>query len=633
MSQASTSTLLVRVAMKTDAGQQRQQNQDAIGHLLPTDPDVLERLGQVFVLADGVGGLSGGDLASQYAVSTIISSYYEQEDGDPPERLARAIAEANQMIYAEGHAQETPVTMATTVVTAVVHGSELIVGSVGDSPAYLIRDGDPRKLTRDHTLEEQQRESGQPPSEGGRRLVRALGVTATVKVDIITGRVRDDDVVVLCSDGLTRYVDAQEISAITASFPVERAVNTLVETANTRGGADNISVIVLRLEDTEEIARLPLIRDPMEDWGRPRRAERARIPQPSDAVPAREPRAPRTPAVVDKLLHDIWQLARANVLWTGIAMSVLLVIFVVIMLIVAGANSNGTPAVPAPTTLPAPEQTSTASTVMTATARVSGVQTEDAALAATAAQSAKLTLTPPTPIPTSGPQLLSGMWFRVLEGEPIQTYTEPRMDVEVATPLIPDMTYRVSQVNHTGPSGPWYQVIDNQGAEVRWVDAPSLHQRIIAVGENGLPLPDDEQPEDVPLPGSVSPTAPPTPAATATRAVTGSPAPQTSATSGPTPTPVPPSATPTGPTPTPSITPTIPYGAQPWGIGTTVILLDTLNLCRVPDVNACDMGQANQDEEGTIVNGPEASGEHWWWEIEFQDGRSGWIAQVLLAVP
>ena len=631
MSQASATTLLVRVAMKTDAGQQRQQNQDAIGHLLPTDPDVLERLGQVFVLADGVGGLSGGDLASQYAVSTIISSYYEQEDGDPPERLARAIAEANQMIFAEGHAQESPVTMATTVVTAVVRGSELVVGSVGDSPAYLIRDGDPRKLTRDHTLEEQQRESGQPLSEGGRRLVRALGVTSTVKVDIITGRVRDDDVVVLCSDGLTRYVDAEAISALTASFPVERAVNTLVETANARGGADNISVIVLRLEDTEELARLPFIRDPMEDWGRPRRVERARIPQPEDGAPAREARPPRTPTPLDKLLHDVWQLARANVLWTAIAMSVLLVVFVVIMLLVADTNSGGSPVVPAPTTLPAQDQTSTARVIATATARVSAVQTEDAALAATAAQSARQTLTPPSPIPTSGPQLLSGMWFRVLEGEPIQTYTEPRMDVEVATPLTPDMTYRVSQVTHTGPSGPWYQVVDNQGAEVRWVNAPSLHQRIVAVGENGLPLPDDQQPEDVPLPGSESPT--PSPVETGTLAASRSPAPETSATPGPTSTPITPAATPTGPTLTPSITPTISYGEQLWEVGTTVVLLDTLNLCRVPDVSACDMGQANRDEEGTIVNGPEAGGEHWWWEIEFQDGRSGWIAQVLLALP
>ena len=150
MSQTSTTSLVVSVAMDTHIGRKRQQNQDAIGHLVPTDPAVLDELGQIFVLADGVGGLKGGDLASQYAVSTIISSYYDQSEGEPADRLARAIAEANNVIYDEGQSQEAPSTMATTVVAAVVRDRDLIVGSVGDSPAYLIREGRPRKLTLDH---------------------------------------------------------------------------------------------------------------------------------------------------------------------------------------------------------------------------------------------------------------------------------------------------------------------------------------------------------------------------------------------------------------------------------------------------------------------------------------------------
>ena len=108
MSQTPTTSLVVSVAMDTHIGRKRQQNQDAIGHLVPTDPVVLDELGQIFVLADGVGGLKGGDLASQYAVSTIIASYYEQPEGDPSDRLARAIAEANNVIHDEGQSQETP---------------------------------------------------------------------------------------------------------------------------------------------------------------------------------------------------------------------------------------------------------------------------------------------------------------------------------------------------------------------------------------------------------------------------------------------------------------------------------------------------------------------------------------------
>jgi serine/threonine protein phosphatase PrpC len=154
MSQTPAQPIAVTVAMDTDVGQQREHNQDAIGQLVPPEPEVLAELGQIFVLADGVGGLTGGDLASQYAVSTIIGSYYEQEDGDPPDRLARAIAEANSVIYAEGQEQNPPVIMATTVVVAVLRGRDLIIGSVGDSPAFLMRDAEARKLTLDHTVEE-----------------------------------------------------------------------------------------------------------------------------------------------------------------------------------------------------------------------------------------------------------------------------------------------------------------------------------------------------------------------------------------------------------------------------------------------------------------------------------------------
>ena len=145
---------------------------------MPPDPELAARLGQIFVLADGVGGLSGGDLASQYAVSTIISVYYEQEEGEPPERLARAIAEANNLIFAESQGQERPTIMATTVVAAVLRDDELIIGSVGDSPAYLMRDADVRMLTIDHTAEVLERETVSAvdaADPAARKLARALG--------------------------------------------------------------------------------------------------------------------------------------------------------------------------------------------------------------------------------------------------------------------------------------------------------------------------------------------------------------------------------------------------------------------------------------------------------------------------
>jgi protein phosphatase len=344
--------------------------------MIPPDPDVLARLGQLFVLADGVGGLAGGDLASQYAVSTIISSYYEQEEGDPPERLARAIAEANNVIFAEGQDLDVPQVMATTVVVAVIRGRDLIIGSVGDSPAYLMRDAYVRKLTLDHTVEAMRREAGAPIAEddpAGRKLVRALGSMQSVKVDIISGMVRAGDHVVLCSDGLTRYVQPEEIEQMVATLTPARAVKALINMANERGGADNISVIVLRLGDDSGLTQrgVPTIE---EDWTDKRPTQ---LNQPASlATRASKPAAAPNP----NPLTDLWRLLRGNVVMSGIGMGVLLVLFVIIMLIVSnmGNDQPDENEPPAATSIPAEQITATVA------ARVSLTAQANAALAADA---------------------------------------------------------------------------------------------------------------------------------------------------------------------------------------------------------------------------------------------------------
>jgi len=615
----------ISMAMDTDVGRKREQNQDAIGHHSPTEPEIQAALGHIYVLADGVGGLAGGDLASQYAVSTIISSYYDeqQESDDPQERLAHAMAEANTLIHAEGQGQTG---MATTVVVAVLRGRELIVGSVGDSPAFLVRDGEARKLTLDHTLAEERREAGEPLPEGdpdGRKLVRALGRTAAVKVDIISGRVRGGDYVVLCSDGLTRYVGPEEIERAVSRRAPDRAVQRLIALANERGGADNVSVIVLRLSDEREVtAALPPIRDPMEDWGRPRRMARAKGPSGAEEAEAAPTLA--LPAALGGPLRDLWRLVRGNTLLTLAGLAALLVVFLVIMLLVAGSGGPEEQAARAPsaTSLPAAALTATARSAAFATAQIVGVQTTDALQAAEAATQAFLTLTPPTPIPTGGPQMVEGAWFKVREGDAIPTFEEAAFDAPAASALEPGENYRVSSAVHGVEGGPWYQVVDNQGVEMRWVTGPSLHARVVAVDTAGLPLPTEQQPFDAPPPDEL-PTATPTPAEspTPTATVSGTP---------PTPTPPTPSATPR-PTRTATAAPQVPYGAESWTPGTRVTANDDLKLCRTPDVSACEEGAAVvSGEEGVIVSGPVGSGEHWWWEVELQDGRAGWIAQVLL---
>lgn len=618
-------TLEVKADMATDPGRHRRQNQDAIGQLVPSDPGVLEQLGQIFVLADGVGGLEGGDLASQYAVSTIISSYYEQEEGAPPERLARAIAEANNVIYAEGHEREGQRVMATTVVAAVVRGDELVIGSVGDSPAYLMREAQPRKLTLDHTLESLRREAGKPLPKGdpsGEKLVRALGSMASVKVDIISGRVRHGDHVILCSDGLTRYVSAQEIESTIATLPIQRTAHTLINLANTRGGSDNVSVIVLRIVDetaterlyeTDEALESPegdALQDhaePFDDDLLPGRA-RSRVAQRRAAIEAGMSAEP---------LAALWDYLRGNRVVAGLTMSVLLVVFVVIMLVVfsAGDDNPNTPAVPPTTAMPAADRTATADQIYAATQRAMAVGTNDAIQAATAAEIARQTLAPPSPVPTGGPMLEDGIWFKVLPGDSIPTYTDPAAQSDSLADLEAGQTYRVTAVDRDAAAGPWYRVIDAFGVQGRWVSGPSLHARITAVDTSGNPLPSDQQPLDVPVPGVERPT--PTPRFSPT------PLPTMPGTPG----------TPATALPTPSPTPTIAYGVEAWSGGSAVTMKTALDLCQTPDILHCDAGTVDAGELGSVVSGPVAGGEHWWWEIEFPDGRRGWIAQVLLAAP
>lgn len=602
MAESSVAPLIVRVAMYTDAGKERPENQDAIGNHVPEDPLVLGRQGQLFVLADATPDLERGDLASQFAVSTILRSYYEQPEGDPPERLARAIAEANSVIFAE--AIESGLEMGTAVVSAVVRGNELIIGSVGNCPAFLIRDGAPRRLTPE-------RPAATRSTEGPAYL---LGVSHSARVDIVSGRVRSGDRVVLCSASLAQAVTPEEIATIVSEQAGQPAAEALVALANERDGSDDLSVIVLQLSSDLLLVQLPPIPDPMQAWGLPRRVRRVRAAEVDVAGP--EERIGQA----QELLQKAWRTMRGNTLLTASGMLVALVLFGAFVFALAGLGGEDEPR---PTPIPPAALTVTADVATRAAAQAIAQATADAALAATQAEIARLTLTPPTPVPTSGPQMETGLWFRVLAGDPIPAYDTPSVSARRLTDLEPDSTYRVSGVDRQAGAGPWYQVVDNLGQEMRWVSGPSLHARIVVVDDAGNPLPAELQPLDVPPPGMgrpVTPTPSPRP-------------PSASPTVGESGTPQAPRPTSPPVTPTATSQPNISYGVEFWEVGDMVVVRADLNLCRIPDVTACDIGRAAAGEMGVIVEGPVPAGEHWWWEVEFQDGRAGWIAQVLLGAP
>lgn len=253
----------VDVAFRSDVGQTRRYNEDYADYYAPDDPQELLARGQLYVVADGVGGASAGDVASRYAVRKALAYYYAPEgqikdlDGhDLETRLVRAMQIANTDIYEFSVPRARP--MATTMVAALIRGEELVVANVGDSRAYLIRDGAIRQITDDHSVVAQKVRRGQVAPEDAAShpernlLTRTVGGSASVEVDIFAGPVMMGDILVLCTDGLTRYLEDEEIAQYVRTRRPQQAVDEMVALANERGGKDNITVLVLQAIEPED---------------------------------------------------------------------------------------------------------------------------------------------------------------------------------------------------------------------------------------------------------------------------------------------------------------------------------------------------------------------------------------------
>jgi serine/threonine protein phosphatase PrpC len=239
---------VVEHAHRTDTGRQRHANEDAYF-----------ARGALFAVADGMGGAQAGEVASRLAAE----SFEPVERGsESPEAYLRAIARtANARIHRLSQADSSRSGMGTTLTAALVEDDEVSFAHVGDSRAYLFRDGELKLLTSDHSLVEELRRQGRLTDEQAEDhpqrsiITRALGPEREVEVDTMTYRARPGDVYLLCSDGLTTMVREDRIAATLAdSASLEAAVSSLVRDANEAGGRDNITVVAFRLEDAEREA-------------------------------------------------------------------------------------------------------------------------------------------------------------------------------------------------------------------------------------------------------------------------------------------------------------------------------------------------------------------------------------------
>jgi PPM family protein phosphatase len=262
----------VQVFAKTDQGKTRDHNedrflvadltrQDASLQAAVREHEVGER-GSLFVVADGMGGAAAGELASEMATDTIYAHLVKIWAGDREAtaqkfayRLKEAVEVANAHIhsYAKAHPEVRGMGTTTTAVGAL--GETLYLTQVGDSRAYLVRNGEAVQLTRDQSLMQRLVEAGElteeeaAQSERRNIILQALGPDAKVKVDLTHQDLRKGDVLVLCSDGLSGQVKKEEIADIVSKDPALTSVcDKLIGLANDRGGPDNITVVVARFD-------------------------------------------------------------------------------------------------------------------------------------------------------------------------------------------------------------------------------------------------------------------------------------------------------------------------------------------------------------------------------------------------
>lgn len=233
----------------SEAGRVRSINQDSyfVGEM---------ETGYVAVVADGMGGHKTGEVASQKAVETIRQELSEASS-HPPGALAKAVQAANLEIFDYANLHPEHQGMGTTLTTVFIDDQVGLVGHVGDSRAYLVRNNEIRQLTFDHSWVAEQVRQGVITQDEARRhrlrnvITNALGSTQEVKLDLLYFEVKEGDKLLLCSDGVSMLLTEEVMKEIVIKHPPEEASKQLIAEANRRGSPDNITAVVLEVEVVE----------------------------------------------------------------------------------------------------------------------------------------------------------------------------------------------------------------------------------------------------------------------------------------------------------------------------------------------------------------------------------------------
>ncbi|MGN0369671.1 MAG: Stp1/IreP family PP2C-type Ser/Thr phosphatase [Butyrivibrio sp.] len=231
----------------TDVGKSRSVNQD---YVFCSDSPV-GILPNLYIVADGMGGHRAGDLASKYAVETFVEQIRNAKGDNPITIISDAIKYTNSGLINLAASSEDYTGMGTTFVAATIFDNSMYVANIGDSRLYVLSD-EIRQITRDHSLVEEMVTNGTIGREEARThekknvITRAIGGAATVMADFFEVELGNNNVIIMCSDGLSNMIEDRDIAAVAGSDDtVEAKAVKLVEMANDHGGRDNISVIII----------------------------------------------------------------------------------------------------------------------------------------------------------------------------------------------------------------------------------------------------------------------------------------------------------------------------------------------------------------------------------------------------
>jgi protein phosphatase len=254
--------LELEFAQASDVGRVRDHNEDYVGYVLPEVPEREHTHGWLFALADGVGGQEEGEVASRTAVETLLAEFRQAPRNEQLRSLLpRLVQGANEKVFETGLASKARgLAMATTLVACALRFDRAVISHVGDSRCYLIRHGHPVALTRDHTVVGQQARLGLISARSAARsdtrhvLTRSLGKGMFVGVDTSDHLLLPGDTLLLCSDGLHGAVPGTEMAhLVTRNTDLKAAARELIEAANQRDGADNVSVQLIRIHNVESV--------------------------------------------------------------------------------------------------------------------------------------------------------------------------------------------------------------------------------------------------------------------------------------------------------------------------------------------------------------------------------------------